>query len=233
MEKHRILIVDCEDEFLRLLQSPLEAAQFEVESVGRIFLDGSYLARVQPDLMILGVHNSTQSCWDVLRLVRHDRRLEPLPVILVSPHMREAEHLLALELGADVYMAQPLNPTEVIAQIRALLRRTVYSTTTVPAEVLTVGDLRLHIGRHEVFLCNEKIELTPVEFGTLQTLMERPGYVLSRATILEHVPITSGQTEERTLDSHIKNLRRKLHDDPRNPHYIETVFGVGYRMADV
>lgn len=232
MDKLQILVADCSSEVASLFQNALEEANFEVSSVGGEDVRIDCFRQFRPDLLVLGIHFSAHNSWDLIRILRSDTEYAELPIVLISTRAIESEELLALELGADEYMSQPLNPIEVIARVRALLRRAVTRKRMSKAQVLMVGDLQLHKGRHQVIKQGNPIDLTPIEFDTLQTLMSRPGYVFSRPSLLEMVTGNASQMVERTLDSHIKNLRRKLDDDPKTPLYIETVFGVGYRMPD-
>lgn len=232
MDKLRILVADCGNDVVCLFQNALEEANYEVSSVGGDEVGIDSFRQIQPDMLILGIHYSTHNSWDLIRTLRKGTEFSDLPIILISTRAIESEELLALELGADEYMSQPLNPVEVVARVRALLRRVSARNRVLEDQMLTVGDLQLHQGRHEVIKQGEPIDLTPIEFNTLKALMAHPGYVFSRPSLLEIVTSNASQTVERTLDSHIKNLRRKLDDDPKDPHYIETVFGVGYRMPD-
>jgi two-component system alkaline phosphatase synthesis response regulator PhoP len=140
------------------------------------------------------------------------------------------DKILGLELGADDYVTKPFNPREVVARVRALLRRAGSGPRT--AQVLQVADLQLDVGRREVRVGERDVELTPTEFDLLRTLMENPGYVFTRDELLEKGLGYAYSGMGRTLDTHVKNLRHKIERDPREPSYIQTVYGVGYRLAD-
>jgi two-component system alkaline phosphatase synthesis response regulator PhoP len=142
--------------------------------------------------------------------------------------VEDTDRIVGLELGADDYITKPFNPREVVARVRAVLRRA--SGAAAPAHTLRTGGMVMDIDRHEVTVEGRPVELTPTEFGLLRVLMENPGHALSRSLLMEKGLGFSYDTMERTVDSHIKNLRRKIEPDPAHPTYIQSVFGVGYRL---
>lgn len=225
----RILVVDDDREIARLLRSYLEQAGYTV----LVANDGGAalhaLRRERPDLLLLDLMLPDKDGWTVTRTIRSDQQLSDTLIIMITARVEDTDKILGLELGADDYITKPFNPREVIARVRALLRRTRKSAT--PARSFSVGALRLDVGRRLVTVADLPVDLTPTEFSLLQTLMENPGYVFTRAELMERALGYNYDGMDRALDSHIKNLRRKIEDDPRTPDYIQTVYGVGYRLA--
>lgn len=226
----RILVVDDDKEIARLLRSYLEQAGYAVQ----VAHDGGTalhaLHRERPDLLLLDLMLPDKDGWAITRTVRSDPHLAELLIIMITARIEDTDKILGLELGADDYITKPFNPREVIARVRALLRRTRKSDA--PARALSVGGIRLDADRRLVTLDSLPVELTPTEFSLLQTLMESPGYVFTRGELMDRALGYSYDGMDRTLDSHIKNLRRKIEDDPRDPRYIQTVYGVGYRLSE-
>lgn len=226
----RILVVDDDKEIVRLLRSYLEQSGYTV----LVANDGGTalhaLRRERPDLLLLDLMLPDKDGWTVTRTIRADQQLADTLIIMITARIEDTDKILGLELGADDYITKPFNPREVIARVRALLRRTRKSAT--PARSLSVGDLRLDADRRLVTVGEMAVELTPTEFSLLQTLMENPGYVFSRGELMERGLGYSYDGMDRTLDSHIKNLRRKIENDPRTPRYVQTVYGVGYRLSE-
>lgn len=226
----RILVVDDDREITRLLRSYLEQAGYSV----LVANDGGTalhaLRRERPDLLLLDLMLPDKDGWTVTRTIRSDQQLADTLIIMITARIEDTDKILGLELGADDYITKPFNPREVIARVRALLRRTRKSAA--PARTLSVGDLRLDADRRQVTVADEPVELTPTEFSLLQTLMDSPGYVFTRSELMERALGYSYDGMDRTLDSHVKNLRRKVEDDPRTPRYIQTVYGIGYRLTE-
>lgn len=226
-----ILLVDDDHAIVRLAQAYLEQAGFRVYPA----YDGDtalYAARRDPpDLMVLDVMLPKRDGWSVLRTLRTDPRLATLPVLMLTARVTDADKIHGLELGADDYLTKPFNPQELVARVRAILRRA-NPTTPPPARLLHYADLTLNPEAHTVQRGKQAIELTPTEFALLKTLMEWPGHAFTRTELIEKALGYRYEGFERTLDSHIKNLRRKVEPDPSQPTYIETVFGVGYRLCE-
>jgi two-component system alkaline phosphatase synthesis response regulator PhoP len=166
--------------------------------------------------------------WDITRLVRADESLAATPIVMLTARVESDDKILGLNIGADDYIPKPFNPHEVVARVRAVLRRAF--DNPVQPHVIQLGGLLLDVDRHEVQVDGRSIELTPTEFDLLRTLMEFPGHAFTRQALIEQGLGYAYEGMERTLDSHIRNLRRKIESDPSNPKYIKTVFGVGYRM---
>jgi DNA-binding response OmpR family regulator len=150
------------------------------------------------------------------------------PIIMLTARVEEADRLVGLELGADDYIVKPFSPREVVARVRAVLRRA--GSAQAVAQVLHVSDLEIDLSSHMVARQGETVELTPTEFNLLAVMAAQPGRVYSRLQLLEAAQGSAYEGYERTIDAHIKNLRAKIEPDPKNPRYIETVFGVGYRF---
>ena len=225
---HKILVVDDELEIVRVVRSYLERAGYQVVTAtnGR---EALFVARHErPALVVLDLQMPEM---DGLEFTRRLRAEQPdVAIIMLTARVEEMDRVLGLELGADDYVTKPFSPRELVARVRAVLRR--LERPVSGPEILEVGDLRLDQERHEVLKTGQPVDLTPTEFKLLVTLMENPGRVFTRAELLEAVQGVAFEAYERTIDVHIKNLRRKIEDDPGHPHYIETVRGVGYRFDD-
>ena len=142
----------------------------------------------------------------------------------------ELDKLLGLELGADDYLTKPFSPRELVARVRAVLRRA--ETAAAPSDLIRAGDVVLDVPRMRAEVAGRTVELTATEFGLLKTLAASPGRIFTRSQLLDEIRGVAFESYERAIDSHIKNLRRKLEPDPREPRYVLTVYGVGYRFAD-
>ncbi|MEY9859968.1 DNA-binding response OmpR family regulator [Catenulispora sp. GAS73] len=192
----------------------------------------------RPDLLILDVMMPELDGLDVLRVLRRDY---DVPILVVTARSAAEDKLAGFDLGADDYLTKPYDPRELMARVRSLLRRAQASSNSVGTVgsagsvvlPLRVGPLTLDQVRHEVRLGGARIECTPAEFRLLETLMSSPGRVFSRRQLLDRAHEPDSFVTERTADAHVKNLRRKIEADPRNPVFLQTVYGVGYRMTDV
>jgi two-component system, OmpR family, alkaline phosphatase synthesis response regulator PhoP len=177
------------------------------------------------DLMLPG-----RNGLDVARAVRGDGSLAAMPIIMLTARVEDHDKIIGLELGADDYVTKPFNPGEVVARVRAVLRR-VQGDISQP-KVIQVGEVVIELDRHQVQVAGQLVHLTPTEFAFLRALAEHPGHTLTRLEIIEKGLGYNYEGLERTVDSHIKNLRRKLDDAGSGANLIETVFGVGYRLSD-
>jgi two-component system alkaline phosphatase synthesis response regulator PhoP len=227
----RILVVDDDHDIVRLVRAYLERDGYTVLSA----YDGEtalhILRRERPDLLVLDLMLPDRDGWDLTRLIRADQSLAETPIIMLTARVEDSDKIVGLEIGADDYITKPFNPREVVARVRALLRRSQSGKTSVP-QVLHTGLLILDLGRRELLVDGKPVELTPSEFGLLQVLMESPGYAFTRAELLEKALGYSYEGMGRTLDSHIKNLRQKIEPDPKSPTYIQTIYGVGYKLTE-
>jgi DNA-binding response OmpR family regulator len=221
-----ILIIEDEPELVKVLQSYLEQAGFTVITAGRGDTGLTMWEQRHPDLVILDLGLPGVDGLDVARAIR---RKDATPIIMLTARVEETDQLIGLELGADDYITKPFSPRIVVARARALLRRS--EAAPAPVHILRVADLVIDLEGHTVQRSGQPLELTPTEFGLLAALAAQPGRVFSRLQLLEASQGAAYEGYERTVDAHIKNLRAKLELDPKNPQYIETVFGVGYRFT--
>jgi len=228
----RILVIDDDKQIVRLLQSYLEQAGFAVLTA----YDGEDAMRIirreRPDLIVLDWMLPGRDGLDIMRWLRADQTLAATPVLMLTARVEDNDRILGLELGADDYLPKPFNPREVVARVRAILRRATAAPNA--PRVLQIGDVRLDVDRHTISVRGKPVEMTRTEFELLRALMENPNHAFTRGELIEKALGYAYEGMERTLDSHIKNLRKKIEDDPSDPHAkrIETVFGVGYRLRD-
>jgi DNA-binding response OmpR family regulator len=222
----KILLADDEQHILDTLGAYLRQDGFEVLAYrnGRDAL--AAFRHEAPDLVILDVMMPELDGWNVARQIR---RQSDVPLLFLTARVDEADQLVGLELGADEYVTKPFSPRVVAARVRALLRR---AHGELAAETTTwrVGELELNAETHLTMVRGQRIELTPSEFTILQMLIARPGRVYTRMELLDHISGEAYAAYERTVDVHVKNLRAKIELDPRTPQYVETVYGIGYRM---
>jgi two-component system alkaline phosphatase synthesis response regulator PhoP len=222
-----VLVVDDEPGIVAVARDYLVQAGFAVLTAG----DGAtalMLARTRkPDLVVLDLGLPGVDGLDVTRSLRRDG---DVPIIVLTARADESDKLVGLELGADDYMTKPFSPKELVARVRAVLRRVDDSRSG--AQVVRAGDLELDLARMSVDIGGRRVELTPTEFQILTVLARQPGRIFTRSQLLDAVHGQAFESYERAIDAHIKNLRRKLEPDPRSPRYVQTVFGVGYRFAD-
>lgn len=221
-----VLIIEDESELVKVLRSYLEQGGFHVLSCGRGDEGLALWEKARPDLVLLDLNLPGMDGLDVARAIR---RQSDTPIIMVTARVEEIDRLIGLELGADDYITKPFSPREVVARVRAVLRRA--QSVQVVAHVLRAADLEIDLDAYTVRRGGTLIDLTPTEFNLLKTLAAHPGRVFSRMQLLEAAQGVAYEGYERTIDAHIKNLRSKIEEDPRHPSYIETVFGVGYRFA--
>lgn len=223
---HTILVVDDQANVRRMLQDYLSAEGFRVVTAndGQMAL---YVSRSEkPDLVLLDI---MMPGLDGYGFMRSFRKEQETPVILLTARMDESDKVMGLELGADDYVTKPFGMRELLARIRAVLRRA--GRELRPAEILRDGDLMLDHTSHMVTIRDDIINLTPSEFDLLAIFLGAPGRVFTRADLLERLQGSVFQGVERTIDVHIRNLRSKIEPDSAHPIYIETVFGVGYRLG--
>lgn len=227
----RILVVDDDREIVRLVRAYLEKEHFQVLTA----YDGEtalHIARHErPHLMVLDLMLPDRDGWDITRTIRGDSALRSMPIIMLTARIEDSEKIVGLELGADDYVTKPFNPREVVARVRSVLRRTQSESKSDMDTILQYGSLLMDLGRREVIVDTQPVDLTVTEFELLRVLMENPGYAMTRTDLIEKSLGYDYESVERTLDSHIKNLRKKIEPDPKHPTYIQTVYGVGYRLT--
>ena len=225
-----ILVVDDEPKIVTLARDYLEHAGYAVvvAADGRSALDA--VDRERPDLVVLDLGLPELDGLDVTREIRRE---STLPIVMLTARDDELDKLLGLELGADDYLTKPFSPRELVARVRAVLRR-VDAATAAPAEreIVRAGDVTLDLPRMRVDAAGRPIDLTPTEFQLLAALAAQPGRIFTRSQLLDAVHGVAFESYERAIDTHIKNIRRKLEPDPRTPRYVLTVYGIGYRFAD-
>ena len=222
----RILVVDDEPKIVRLVRDYLEHAGFGV-IVAR---DGrEALMRVRserPDLIVLDLGLPELDGLDVTRALRRD---SAVPLIMLTARDSETDRVLGLELGADDYLTKPFSPRELVARVRAVLRR---NQAELPEAVMRVGELELDVARLKASVGDRVVPLTATEFQLLVAMARQPGRVFTRSQLLDAIHGEALEAYERAIDAHVKNIRRKLEADPRHPRYLQTVYGVGYRVTD-
>ncbi len=230
MATRTILIVEDEAEIVEIVRDYLERAAYRV-LVAYDGAAGLHLARTErPALLLLDLMLPEMDGLDVLRALQSDTATRGIPVIMLTARVEETDRLIGLELGADDYITKPFSPREVVARVRAVLRRTENQHTN--AGPIHIGDLDIDLQRRSVRRNGTPIDLTTTEFDLLHILVREPGRPFTRVQLLEKVYDVSYTGFDRTIDAHIKNLRRKIEPDPRHPRYILTVYGVGYKLSD-
>ena len=221
-----ILIVDDEPKIVRLVHDFLSAAGFAV-TTARTGEEALMRIRTEPpDLVVLDLGLPGLDGLDVTRTIR---RAGALPIIMLTARDDETDKLVGLELGADDYVTKPFSPRELVARVRAVLRR---HAAGGERELLRAGDLLLDVPRMQATRSGEPIDLTATEFALLSAMARQPGRVFTRSQLLDAIHGVAFESYERAIDAHVKNIRRKLEPEPRAPRYVLTVYGVGYRLAE-
>jgi two-component system alkaline phosphatase synthesis response regulator PhoP len=230
MATRTILVVDDEPGIVTIARDYLDRAGFRVISAG----DGVAALRLaraeRPNLLVLDLMLPGMDGLDVARALREDPATRVLPIIMLTARVEETDRLIGLELGADDYITKPFSPRELVARVRAVLRRAEGERDA--GGLLRAGDLAIDVQRRSVRRGNTPIELTATEFDLLAILAREPGRPFTRTQLLELAYDINFAGFDRTVDAHIKNLRRKIEPDPRNPNYILTIYGVGYKFAE-
>ncbi|TME68221.1 MAG: response regulator transcription factor [Chloroflexi bacterium] len=224
----KVLVVDDEPKIVQLARDYLEHAGFAVIVAhdGKAALAS---ARSQkPDLVVLDLGLPELDGLDVARTIRQESNV---PIVMLTGRSEESDKLVGLEIGADDYVTKPFSPKELVARVRAVLRRT--ERPRVDSEIVRVGEIMLDIPRMRATVANRPVELTPTEFQLVTTMAREPGRVFTRGQLLDAVHGVAFESYERAIDAHVKNIRRKLESDPARPRYLLTVYGVGYRFADL
>jgi two-component system alkaline phosphatase synthesis response regulator PhoP len=231
LKGHTILVVDDDKDIVRLVRAYLEKAGYQVLTA----YDGEtalhVLRRDRPALVVLDLMLPDQDGWDITRLVRSTPSLAEIPIIMLTARIDDTDKIIGLELGADDYITKPFNPREVVARVRSVLRRSQGNPALNPSQVLQLATLSMDLDRHEVLVAGQPVELTTTEFKLLRTLLENPGHAFTRSELIEQAMGYEYEGSERTLDSHMRNLRRKIEPEGQPASYIQTVYGVGYRLV--
>lgn len=228
----KILVVDDEPEAVELLEFNLKQAGFSVISA----TDGAQaLTKARsalPSLIVLDLMLPEIDGLEVCKMLRRDPATARIPIIMLTAKAAEIDRIIGLELGADDYITKPFSPKEMVARVRAVLRRFDASRASAGAETIRVADLTLDVPRMRATVGERAVEVTPTEFQLLATLAREPGRIFTRAQLLDAVRGVAFESYERAIDAHIKNIRRKIEPDPHEPRYILMVYGVGYKFAD-
>lgn len=229
MSTQKILVCDDDHEVVRVVRGYLESAGYQVLTA----FDGDTAFQMvrseKPDLLVIDLMMPGKNGLDVTKLIRKDPILCTIPIIMLTAKIDEPDRIVGLEVGADDYITKPYSPREVVARVKARLRN-FESELTYKNSEFGKGGLHLNRMRHEVTLDGIPVELTNTEFKLLSILMEGDGFVFTRETLIEKALGVDYEGVDRTLDSHIRNLRRKIEENPRRPEYIHTVYGVGYQF---
>ena len=226
-----ILVVDDEPQIVEVVQDYLKQAGYRVLAArdGQTALT---LARHErPDLIVLDLMlPGGMDGLEVCRRLRRDPALADVPIIMLTARIAEADRLIGLALGADDYVTKPFSPREVVARVRAVLRRA--GGHAGPSGIVHIGDLAVDIANRNVTVAGEPVPLTPTEFDLLAVMARNPGRPFTRAQLMDLVYDVAYAGYDRAIDSHVKNLRRKIEPDPREPRYVLTVYGVGYKLGE-
>jgi len=217
-----ILIVDDEPRIAEIARDYLENAGFRVTTAGNGATALATIRSSKPDLVVLDLALPGMDGLDVARSVRRDSNV---PIIMLTARVEESDKLVGLELGADDYITKPFSPRELVARVRAVMRRSEMAGEK--SDLLRAGDLELDVPRMKVTVAGRAVDLTTTEFQLLATLMRHPGRVFTRAQLLDAIRGVSNESFERAIDAHIKNLRRKI-----GPQHVVTVYGIGYKCAE-
>jgi DNA-binding response OmpR family regulator len=222
----KVLVVDDAPDIVRLTRDFLEHAGFTVLTAGNGD-DALRVARQQrPDLIVLDLGLPGRDGLDVTRELRKDSNV---PIVMLTARTEESDKIVGLELGADDYLTKPFSGKELVARVRAVLRR---FQSSEQRDTLSIGDLGIDVPRMHVSVNGTAKDLTATEFQLLTAMARQPGRVFTRSQLLDAIHGEAFDAYERAIDAHIKNIRRKIEPDPRQPRYIETVFGVGYRLRE-
>jgi DNA-binding response OmpR family regulator len=230
MSKQQILVVDDDKSIVKVVRSYLEQAGYTVQTAydGESALHA--LRSAKPDLVVLDLMLPDRDGWEITRLIRSDATLGAMPIIMLTARVEDTDKIVGLELGADDYITKPFNAREIVARVRALLRRAQFAQNVAP-QLIRLGTLALDMDQHTLTVDGAAVELTRTEFTLLQILMANPGHTFTRDELLEKSMGYAYEGMGRTLDTHMRNLRKKIEPDANNPTYIQTVYGVGYRMT--
>ena len=227
MAQNSVVIVDDDTKLTKLLQTYFDKEGFVTWTVHEGLEAVNMIREKKPDIVILDL---MLPGIDGLEICRRVRRYSDVPILMLTARDEETDRLIGLEMGADDYVTKPFSPREVVARVKAILRRSKKQVEGKP-ELVKYGSLSIDFERHEVKKNGELADVTPTEFKILEVLATSPGRVYSRLHMVEFIQEYAFEGYERTIDAHVKNLRRKIEDNPKEPQYILTVYGVGYKFA--
>jgi two-component system alkaline phosphatase synthesis response regulator PhoP len=222
-----ILVVDDEVEIIKLARDYLLRASFRVLSAGDGVTALAMARHERPDLVVLDLMLPGMDGLDVCRALRRE---SDVPIIMLTARVEETDRLIGLELGADDYIIKPFSPRELVARVRTVLRR-VGGAVQQPGR-LHIADLEIDLEGHRVTRAGQVVELSRIEFNLLEILAHHPGMTFTRAQLIDRLHGFAFEGYDRSIDAHIKNLRRKLEPDPAEPRYVLTVYGIGYKFND-
>ncbi|MCB9116615.1 MAG: response regulator transcription factor [Caldilinea sp.] len=222
-----ILVVDDEQRIVRQARDYLEHSGFRVLEANDGTSALAMARQARPDLIVLDLNLPGMDGLDVCRALRRD---SDVPIIMLTARVEETDRLIGLELGADDYITKPFSPRELVARVRVILRR--INREVVQSGLLRAADLEIDLAGHRVLRAGEPVQLSRTEFNLLAVLAQHPGQTFSRAQLVDRLHNVSFQGFDRSIDAHVKNLRRKLEPEPGEPRYVLTVFGVGYKFAE-
>jgi len=224
---HTILIVDDESQITKVLRGYLEQSGYRVVIASDGAMALAQYKHEKPDLVLLDLGLPQM---DGIEVARRLRSMSNVPIIMVTARVEETDRLVGLELGADDYITKPFSPREVVARVRAVLRRAGAEPSS--PEIIRAADITIDLTKHSVLRDDESLDLTPTEFNLLATMAREPGRAFTRLQLLESAQGDAYEGYERTIDAHIRNLRAKIERDTKNPEYVITVFGVGYKFNE-
>ncbi len=228
MSGETILVVDDEPKLVKTVRAYLENAGFRVVTASDGQMALTVYRHEKPALVILDLGLPGMDGLDVARTLRRDSNV---PIIMLTARVDETDKLIGLEMGADDYVTKPFSPRELVARVRAVLRRTGGEREPAAAPIVA-GDVHVDLERRQATIGRQAVDLTPTEFDLLVVLARHPGRVFSRLELLDRVQGYAFEGYERTVDAHVKNLRQKIEPDPKEPRYVLTVYGVGYRFSE-
>jgi len=231
MSMQQILIVDDDKSIIKIVQAYLEQAGYGVLTAENGTAAMHTLHREKPDLLLLDLMLPDRDGWDITRSIRNSKKLAAIPIIMLTARIEDSDKIVGLELGADDYVTKPFNPREIVARVRALLRRRQFDQAE-QFDRLQVGSLQLDLGSRTLHLDGRLIEVTPTEFNLLKIFMESPGHTFGREELLEKALGYGYEGFGRTLDTHIRNLRKKIEPESQSRTYIQTVYSIGYRLVE-
>ncbi len=230
MANDRILIVDDDPDICRILRGYLEQAGMTVFAANDGETALHTLRRERPDVLVLDLMLPKRDGLDVTRVVRSEPALAATPIIMLTARVDDTDKIVGLEMGADDYVTKPFNAREVVARVRAQLRRKTREQSN-PSAIIVVGDLRIDAEHFELTRRGTKVDLTPTEFKILHTLALNANHTITRDELIEQAMGYAYEGLGRALDTHMRNLRTKIEDDPKTPRYLITAHGIGYRFT--